>query len=118
MSKKLYETDHPYYCEEGNYFSQDCSGEYDTWQDFLDEWGDVDEDMNQIFRWDWNEYDPDEFEGSDTVLGAVLIIHRVLQRKAILRSDRVIVSKADEPAVRKYLEPYAQNMKAIWEPLL
>lgn len=49
----LWEIDHPYYCNEGNYFSVGCGEHYNRWQDFIDEQGDNDLDMNLVFRFDW-----------------------------------------------------------------
>ena len=49
----LWEVEHDYYCNDGNYFSNDCGMEFNTWSDFLSEFGDSDFDMNLLFRWDW-----------------------------------------------------------------
>lgn len=49
---KLWETDHPYYMNEGCYFSNECHHEYECWSDFTDDWGDANMDYNWIIRWD------------------------------------------------------------------
>lgn len=43
--KHLWEVEHDYYCNDGNYFSNDCGMEFNTWSDFLSEFGDSDFDM-------------------------------------------------------------------------
>lgn len=40
----LWEVDHPYYCSEGNYFSNDCHADYGSWQNFAEEEGENDVD--------------------------------------------------------------------------
>ena len=114
MTTPLWETDHPYYCTEGNYYQNGLHETFDTWADYIAEWGDYDIDMNLIFRWDWFTPDPEFSEPGDP---DQLVIHRVLQRKAILRSEAIYITKEDEPAVREYLKPYADRMKEIWHPL-
>ena len=41
-TKHLWEYDHPYYCSEGNYYSNDCHHTFCSWEDFDAEWGDSD----------------------------------------------------------------------------
>lgn len=123
---KLWETDHPYYCEEGNYFVSGLRGdevhtEYESWQEFYDEWGNTDEDMNLVFRWDWKRADPDDYavelEDGEELPPDTLAVYWVLQRKAILRSTSCVVTEADEPAIRAWLTERARTVAAIWAPL-
>ena len=54
--KHLWEVDHPYYCNEGNFFARpgsECHSHYRRWQDFVAEQGDGDMDLNLVFRFDW-----------------------------------------------------------------
>ncbi|MDT0306155.1 hypothetical protein RM780_04155 [Streptomyces sp. DSM 44917] len=114
---RLWETDHPYYCTEGNYYARPVDGLhtlYDSWAAFHAEWGDLDPDLNLVFRWDWHRPDPD----GDEVPPDTLKVFWVLQRKAILRSTECVVTEADEPAVRAWLAERARTVRAIWEPLL
>lgn len=114
MSKKLWEVDHPYYCSEGNYLRNGCHFEYESWEDFLYEWGDSDPDLNLVFRWDWREgkdWEVPEGEGR-------LLIYIFLQRKAHHVSTETIVSRDDEPAIRKWLEARAERIRQIWDPFL
>src|SRR4030066_677231 len=54
MKKHLWEVDHPYYCEQGNYYSNRDDGTHSSsWGEFMQEFKDADFDMNLLFRWDW-----------------------------------------------------------------
>lgn len=123
---RLWEIDHPYYCTEGNYYVpgnrwNEVHSEYDSWQDFIADWGDLDPDLNLVFRWDWKRAAPDDYEPDDDGVIRVpedrLLVFWVLQRKAILRSTECIVTEADEPAVREWLAERAKTIAAIWEPI-
>ncbi|WP_406143255.1 hypothetical protein [Streptomyces anulatus] len=124
----LWETDHPYYCTEGNYYRNGNHLTYDSWADFHAEWGELDPDMNLVFRWDWNTPDPTDYcppdcaghkDGDcDEAPGPTLQVFWVLQRKAILRSTECAITEADEPAVRAWLTERAAHMRLLWEPLL
>jgi hypothetical protein len=59
--RHLWEVDHPYYCTEGNYYSNGCHSTYDSWADFVEEANGWDLDMNLLFRWDWRK--PEEGPG-------------------------------------------------------
>lgn len=113
----LWEHHHPYYCTTGNFYTS-----YDSWADFHADWGNLDPDMNLVFRWDWKRADPDDYEPDDDGITRVpedtLQVFWVLQRKAILRSTECVVTEADEPAVRAWLAERAKTIRAIWEPLL
>lgn len=119
----LWGIDHPYYCEEGNYYVpgtrwHEVHNEYPSWADFLEEWGDSDPDRNLVFRWDWRRPDPDDYDEDDEMPGDRLWIYWVLQRKALLRSTVCDVTEADEPAVRAWLADRARTITALWAPLL
>lgn len=120
----LRESDHPYYCTEGNYYFSPArsTGEvhttYNSWADFIDDWGNTDPDMNLVFRWDWQKPDPSDYEPYDIgIPPETLQVFWVLQRKAILRSTECVVTPEDEPAVRAWLEDRARTVAAIWAPI-
>ena len=128
-TKHLWETDHPYYCNDGNYFaSYDQAVEtFECWADFLSEWDDSDLDMNAIFRWDWKEpipddYDhddpdrPDRWDGTGYHRYAKLHVYFVGQRKARFHTIIVDVCRDDEPGIIKFLHPRFQNLLSMWEP--
>ncbi len=56
--------EHPYYCSESNYYSNDANAEWETMTDFLAEFDSADVDMNLVFRWDIRQRDkgnPDRY---------------------------------------------------------
>lgn len=106
---------HPYYCTEGNYFSNDCHTEYDSWADFAGEEGDSDLDMNLVYRWDWRLPDPED--GEDALPERLLLFY-MGQRKALARTVEVAVTADDEPAVRAWLTTRAEHLRSLWAPLL
>lgn len=111
---KLFETDHPYYCQEGCYFSTECHNTYGSWSDFLEEWGESDEDMNLVFRWDWRTA---ESGWIDSGSGDVLMIYFVMQRKAFTISCQISVCRDQEPEIRQWLEKRAERLGRLWEPI-
>ncbi|MFG2873319.1 hypothetical protein [Streptomyces sp. NPDC048338] len=117
--KPLWAIDHPYYCQEGNYYKNGQHLTYASWTDFHQEWGDLDDDYNLVFRWDWQRPDPTDYEpyGED-VPPNTLQVFWVLQRKAILRSTECPVTEAEEPAIREWLTRKATHLRLVWEPLL
>lgn len=124
--KRLWEINHPYYCNEGNYFARDtdCHTYYPRWQDFVEEQGDSDLDMNLVFRFDWEsprkDGDPDEpieWKGDENYRDCLLKLFYMGQRKGIYRWVTVDVCRADEPAVREWLKTRWDHMRLLWEPL-
>ena len=124
----LWEVDHPYYSAEGNYFSNDYTTRYVSWESFVEAEGDNDLDMNLLFRWDWQAHDyfdedtrearqayADRFGDRDHAW--TLSLFWILQRKGIYRVTPVEVCKADEPAVREWLATRMRHLLLLWEPL-
>ncbi|MCY0916994.1 hypothetical protein OS965_02235 [Streptomyces sp. H27-G5] len=102
----LWEIDHPYYCERGNYFKAGQHARWTSWQEFRDETLFVtgDRDMNLLFRWDWSD--------------GVLSLFFMLQRKSYHVSHDVAVTREDEPEIRAWLTECAEALRATWEPIL
>lgn len=102
----LWEYDHPYYCAEGNYFKAGQHAHFESWQEFASDtdFASGDRDMNLLIRWDWHA--PGE-----------LVLHFVLQRKALLCSVGIAVIEDDEPAIREFLQQCGKTIAAIWEPV-
>lgn len=118
--KHLWEVDHAYYCNEGNYYSNECGFEYKSWQDFIEEMGGVDKDYNLLFRWDWTEEDDDgepNFKGDVNYRNGKLKLFWMHQRKGRYVYNIVEVCRADEPAVIAYLTPFWQHLRDLWMPL-
>ena len=130
MSKQhLWEIDHPYYCTEGSYWVpgtrwHEVHETYVTWADFMNEWGQADEDYNLLFRWDWKRPNPGDFEyeleedPTFQIPGDTLELFYMMQRKARNMSVFVSVTEADESNVREFLQAKAEHLRKLWEPLL
>lgn len=120
MSKHLWEIDHPYYCNEGNFYSNECGERYRTWAEFMASEGDSDLDMNLVFRFDWREgedWNAGEYTGDINYRNGRLLMFIIGQRKGIYRYVEVSVCRADEASVIAYLSPRWELMKKLWEPL-
>ena len=120
----LWEAQHPYYATEGNYYSIDCIGRFDSWDEFkrYGSW-DSDVDMNLVYRWDWTKPDPDNYkveieeDPAFEMPRDTLNLFFVGQRKAIHRSEHIDITEADEPEVRAWLTVRAETIAAIWAPI-
>lgn len=117
--KHLWEIDHPYYCNDGNYYSNDTVFLHDSWQDYLSEFdlSHTDMDYNLVFRWDWKRPQGEDDWGQFMPDDALHLYH-MAQRKGAFWVHIVRVKESDEDSVREYLTAYAEHMKKIWEPLL
>ena len=118
--RHLWEVCHPYYCNEGNYFNNDCGSEFKCWQDFYAEMGDSDMDMNLLFRWDWQEHDGEgnfTFTGDDNYRNGKLKLFWMGQRKGLYQYHIVDVCRADEPLVREFLQSRWLHLQSLWLPL-
>jgi hypothetical protein len=129
--KHLWEVKHPYYCVEGQYFTtQDRHQtifEYDSFDEFLEECGNLDHDYNLLFRWDWTESSVRRRENggvtvSDSKVDAsekngTLTLFIMLQRKGYHTCAIIKVCRADEPAVIDFLKPRLEHLKSLWAPL-
>ena len=124
--RHLWDFDHPYYCSESNYFAKEseCSCHYQRWQDFIEEHGDADVAPNLLFRFDWippwkdgYSEQPIEWQGDEYYRDSVLKLFYMGQRKGLYRWVTVDVCRADEPAVREWLQVRWDHMRKLWEPL-
>lgn len=106
-------TDHPYYCNQGNYFDNGCHQTYGSWGEFLAADGDADLDMNLLFRWDWQqgEKEYDIPEGS-----ADLLLFYMRQRKAVSGSVQVRVLQSQEAEIRAWLQIRWEHLCELWAP--
>lgn len=112
----LWEIEHPYYCNEGNYYAPGRDQPFqahESWKAFMEDEGDSDLDMNLVFRWDWRKADPagDKWE-NDT---DVLLIFFMGQRKGLYRWVQIEVTNADEEAVKTWLSVRWNHLKTLWE---
>lgn len=135
-AQRLWEVDHPYYCNQGNYYSNDCGeAKYATWADFYSEMGESDPDMNLLFRWDWQECEEcdDTGDGQKCDLGKAcpalrcaadhnyrggkLLLFWMGQRKGLFFYSVVQVCRADESLVRAWLQSRLMHLMKLWAPL-
>jgi hypothetical protein len=109
----LWEAEHPYYAQEGNFYKAGEHYRADSWSEFFAEMGDSDDDLNLVYRWDWKQ--DDATEGNPPGHGT-LFLYYMAQRKARCFSYEAAVTAADEPAVREWLQKKAEHMRRIWAP--
>jgi hypothetical protein len=112
MSKHLWEVKHEYYCNLGNYYANGCGDSFETFDAFLEAWGNPDMDYNLLFRWDWEVANAEDEKDHDS-----LNLFWMLQRKGAYRFTEIKVTKADEPKVLAFLKPRFEYMKALWTPV-
>ena len=113
---RLWEPEHPYYCNEGCYHANGYHHAYASWADFMEATGNSDPDLNLLFRWDWKRA-LDENEDPIDAPGSTLSVFFVAQRKGYTFSAEVVVTPEDEPTVRAWLVGRWQTMLAIWAPI-
>lgn len=116
----LWESGHDYYCNEGNFYSNDCGAHYKRLSEFLEAEGEADLDYNLVFRWDWVEGEDcgaQGFNGDVNYRNGLLKVFFMGQRKGLFRFATVEVCRADEGAVKEYLEPRFKHMMELWSPL-
>jgi hypothetical protein len=119
----LWEVDHPYYCNEGNFYApgndQPCDS-HKSWADFLADYNYADFDLNLVFRFDWVEgedHDLPAYNGDPYYRNGHLKIFWMGQRKGLYRWSTVEVCRADEEAVLAFLKPRWEHLKKLWEPV-
>lgn len=121
MPKHLWEVKHPVYASQGNYFgrSDECHDDYETWAEFATHVRD-NLDVNFVWRWDWHEHPAEGTEGFNPdpyYRNGKLEIFFMYQRKAMAHSAQIRVCRADEPAVRAWLQKRVDYLKTVWEPM-
>ena len=110
----LWDHQHPYYWNEGNFFRSGWHFTYPSWADFMTEMGSSDDDLNLLCRWDW-DLETDEDGNAVQPLGTGTVkLGFVLQRKAIVCSYHVRVDPDDEPVVRGWLQARWRKMQELW----
>jgi len=120
QSKHLWEVGHAYYCNEGNYFNNECGHEFKSFADFLEEMGNADKDYNLLFRWDWIENDDEvapPYNGDPYYRNGKLKLFYMQQRRGKYTYCIVEVCRADESAVIEFLRPHFEYLCDLWHPL-
>ncbi len=122
---RLWEVKHPYYCNEGNYYARGTITRHDRWQDFIDDMGDADMDLNLLFRWDWESPHEDDdpqkpinWQGDENYRDCTLKLFFMGQRKGAYFCCIVHVCRADEPNVYEYLRVRGEHLLKLWSPVM
>ena len=114
--RHLWDVEHPYYCAEAGFYGggKETNNEYDSLDDFIDDWKGLDVDLNLVFRWDWVPEEGYEDEGD------WISIHFMLQRKGFHVCNTIKSIKRTEENERKlieFLQPHWRRLKEMWEPI-
>jgi hypothetical protein len=111
--ERLAGCEHPYYCSDSNFYSNEPRQRYETATEFLDDFEDADIDMNLVFRWDVK---PRGESGAD--MGRYCAeVFMMLQRKGIFKP--IYIAHINEPEAErfeKYLAEHYETLKEIWAP--
>lgn len=109
--------EHNYYCNMGNYFSNECSFNCETFQDFLDAMGDSDMDMNLLFRWDVKKYEESDDNDEDSPKGYYAEMFFMLQRKGNFICHNIEkMTEEDVEAFVAFVEPRHKHLMSLWAP--
>jgi len=113
--KQLAEANHPYYCSESNYYSNDASMRFDTATDFLDCFEGYDIDLNLCFRWDVMENEDSNGVGVGTYYAEMFLM---LQRKGIFKPCSISsISEHEVPRFVEYLQKHHETLQRMWNPI-
>jgi len=114
--KQLAAANHPYYCSESNYYSNDAAMHFDTATDFLDCFEGYDIDLNLCFRWDVREnMNDDDTAGLGTYYAEVFIM---LQRKGIFKPCSIkSIGEHEVGRFVEYLHKHHEVLLRMWNPL-
>jgi hypothetical protein len=121
----LWETEHPYRCNEADYFDHAARDvRHRSWDDFATTNAYMDGAVHLAFRWDWSVYQPgpDEIErlkreGRSTMASNDLTINFLDQKKGVYHSVSIIVRPSEESQVREWLEGRWGVLVKLWEPV-
>jgi hypothetical protein len=132
----LWEIVHDYYGPDSCYYANGYetakwNQEYGSWAEFADPDSDslhsiggdgFSISMNWLYRWDWLRPDPADYkyeleENPDFELpGDTLELFWLFPRKGMISRVEIKVTEADEPAVREWLQRFADYMRDMWAP--
>lgn len=105
---------HPYYCNENNYYSNAAALKFETCQDFLAEFASCDIDLNYCFRWDVALKDE-----SNPNSGYKAQVFMMLQRKGIFMPIRIhSIFEEDVDSFVTYLQKHADYHDKLWNPIV
>jgi len=112
--KRLVSCEHPYYCSDSNYFSNEANERYETMTEFLDDFEDADIDMNLVFRWDIS---PRGESGADADRYSAEVF-MMLQRKGIFKPIYIAhVNEKEAERFERYALKHYEVLQKLWAPL-
>jgi len=113
---ELLAVDHPYYCSDSNFYSNEPRERYQTMTAFLDDFEHCDIDMNLMFRWDIrNSSDDEDGKKAGRYEAEVFLM---LQRKGIFKP--VMISSVNEVEAQRfkiYAQKHWEVLNNIWSPI-
>lgn len=110
--------EHPYYCSQVNYYSNEAGRSWETWGEFYDEFGDADIDYNMVFRWDVRVYIADDEPPADKLGKYRMEVFIMHQRKGLFAPHFIeVVTDADVESIVEYLSKHWAQMIDLWQPL-
>ena len=111
---KLKKTEHSYYCNESNYYSNDAYMSYECWNDFVRAWEPIkmDIDMNYIFRFDIKKYEEEDGEEEPFTL-QLFIMH---QRKGNFRCVEITnINNENMKEITELLKMHYEYHGELWK---
>ena len=101
--------EHPYYCSDNNFYSNEPRQKYKSMSDFLDDFEHMDIDLNLMFRWDIHKTE------DKTYFAEVFLM---LQRKGIFKPMHISsVSEEEIPRFKKYARLHWERLNEMWNPI-
>lgn len=110
MEIKDLAVEHSYYCSNTNYYSLKVTYHFPTWDDFVVEMGDLDKDLNLLFRFDIKEN-----EETNKYYAELFYMQQRKGKFVICIVDEVKDKDAD--SIKKYLKEYWDYIKELWSPI-
>lgn len=111
--ERLVSCEHPYYCSDANYFSNEPKQRYETATEFLDDYESADIDRNLVFRWD---VEPRGETGAEAGRFCAEIF-MIQQRKGIFKPIYIAhINDTEAARFEQYLAKHFETIKALWAP--
>lgn len=100
--------EHDYYCADTNFYDSDVDAEWDSFQDFLDVYDNLNMDQNLVFRWDLHKNENETY---------YLEIFMVFQRKGFFVPHIINnITESDFDKIRQFLQPRFEKLFKLWLP--
>jgi hypothetical protein len=112
------ETNHPYYCSGGNYYSNEPNEAFESVTGFLDEYENADVDLNLCFRFDIKKREEDDEDAKENGMYYAEFF-LILQRKGIFKPIycRSYNPETESERLQQYLKKHWETVKSLWIPI-